>query len=257
MRKTKIFLLIGLVMVMFISCGQSNKEQKLNISAAASLTDALTEIGQEYNKENDVELLFNFAGSGTLKTQISEGADCDIFISASKDHMDELEKNGIIQVDSRKNLLGNTLTLIASKEAEETVALDNLDSELNSKEVGSISIGTPDSVPAGKYAVQAFENMGIYDEVESKLIFAKDVRGVLDYVETGNVDCGIVYKTDALLLKSGKVICDIPMDKYDPIIYPMAMIKDAKNQQAAKDFVKFLQSDEALRIFEKYGFVTL
>ncbi|MDR1069631.1 MAG: molybdate ABC transporter substrate-binding protein, partial [Gracilibacteraceae bacterium] len=169
---------------------------ELNVSAAASLTDALEEIYTEYQKDSADVINFNFAASGTLQKQILEGAPCDIFISASKGHMDGLADENLIVPESRKDLLGNSLTLIASAEKADVVSADGL----AGADVASIVVGEPDSVPAGNYAKQTLESMGIWDAIQDKLIFAKDVRQVLEYVETGNADCGFVYRSDAALM---------------------------------------------------------
>lgn len=265
MRKRCLALALVMIFALaFAGCGAQNKEPspqgptdeavEVNISAAASLTDALTEIQTEYAKESNAILQFNFAASGALQKQIEEGAPCDLFISASKAHMDALEEKNLIISDTRKDMLGNALTLIASKEKANKITVANA---FTSAEVASISIGTPDSVPAGKYAQQAFEGLGVWDEIQPKLVFAKDVRQVLEYVDTGNVDCGLVYKSDAFLLKTGKIIGDMPEDSHDPIVYPSALIKDSAQPEAAAAFYEFLQSDYAKGVFEKYGFIIL
>ena len=232
----------------------TEKGVTINISAAASLSEALTEIQTEYEKETKDTLQFNFAGSGSLQKQIQEGAPCDLFVSASKAHMDTLEGAGFINPESRKDILGNTLTLIASKENADVIKGTN---SLTSADVESISIGEPETVPAGKYAQQSFESLGFADEIKDKIILAKDVKQVLEYVETGNVDCGLVYKSDAILLETGKIVADIPEDSHDPIVYPAALIKDGEQLEAAADFYEFLQTDYAKGVFEKYGFVIL
>lgn len=257
MKKIIIYAAILVIIAMiFTSCGNNKEKHQsiaLNVFAAASLTDALNEISAEYAKTSKNELLFNYAGSGSLKTQIEEGAPCDLYISASKEHMDELDTQGLIAENTRVDLLGNTLTLIASEESKDLVSMNSLASD----KVETIAIGTPDSVPAGKYAQQSFETLGNTKQVEAKLILGKDVRSVLDYVETGNVDCGFVYKTDALLLKSGVIIQDVPQDYHKPIVYPMAVLSQSKNKEAIMEFYEFLQTDYARGVFEKYGFIVL
>lgn len=234
--------------------GPTDEAVEINVSAAASLTDALTEIQKEYAKESNATLQFNFAASGALQKQIEEGAPCDLFISASKANMDALEQAGLIVSDSRKDMLGNTLTLVAS--AEKAAAVKGYE-DLTSAEVTSISIGTPESVPAGKYAQQALQNLGIWDQTQGKVIYAKDVRQVLEYVDTGNVDCGLVYKSDTLAMETGVVVMDIPEDSHDPIVYPAALIKDSAQSEAAAKFYEFLKTDYAKGVFEKYGFTVL
>lgn len=234
--------------------GPSDEAVEVNISAAASLTDALTEIQTEYAKESNAILQFNFGASGALQKQIEEGAPCDLFLSASKANMDALEEAGLIVADSRKDMLGNTLTLVAAAEKADLIkgyeALATVDA-------ASVSIGTPDSVPAGKYAQQSLENLGIWDQIQDKIVFAKDVRQVLEYVDTGNVDCGLVYKSDALAMETGIIVMDMPEDSHDPIVYPAALIKDSAQSEAASKFYEFLKTDYAKGVFEKCGFAVL
>lgn len=234
--------------------GPTDEAVEINISAAASLTDALTEIQKGYAKESNAVLQFNFGASGALQKQIEEGAPCDLFISASKTNMDALEEGGLIAPESRKDILGNTLTLVAA--AEKADAVTGYEA-LTSADITSISIGTPETVPAGKYARQALQNLGIWDQVQNKIVFAKDVKQVLEYVDTGNVDCGLVYKTDALAMKTGATVMDLPEDSHDPIVYPAALIKDSAQSEAAAKFYDFLQTDYAKGVFEKYGFTVL
>jgi len=265
MKKIRLSLILSLLFVFLLAgCGGQEEEAtaegpkdeavEVNISAAASLTDALTEIQTEYAKESNTILQFNFASSGVLQKQIAEGAPCDLFLSASKAHMDALEEAGLIMQDTRKDMLGNTMTLIAA--AEKTDTVKGYES-LTTADVASISIGTPDSVPAGKYAQQALESLGAWDKIQSKIVFAKDVKQVLEYVDTGNVDCGLVYKTDAFDMKTGVVVADLPQDSHDPIVYPAALIKDSSESTAAAKFYEFLQNEYAKGVFEKYGFTVL
>lgn len=234
--------------------GPTDEAVEINISAAASLTDALTEIQSEYAKQSNAILQYNFAASGALQKQIQEGAPCDLFISASKSHMDTLDEAGIINTESRKDLLGNALTLIATSEKAEVIT-DIM--ALTSADVESIAIGTPDSVPAGKYAQEALTSLGLWDEIQPKLIFAKDVRQVLEYVDTGNADCGLVYKSDAEMLETGVIVENAPDDSHAPIVYPAALIKEAPQSEAAAAFYEFIQNDYSKGIFEKYGFTVL
>jgi molybdate transport system substrate-binding protein len=243
-----------------VGCG-SNQEQPTNaaesvnltISAAASLQDAAEELKAMYTKDNpNVTITYNFGSSGTLQKQIEEGAPADLFISAGKKQMDALAEKDLIIEDSRKDLVGNDLVLIAGKDS----TLAGFD-ELTSNKVGKISIGEPESVPAGKYAQEALTNMGLWDALQPKIVLAKDVRSVLTYVETGNVDAGLVYHSDALMGKNIKEVAIASDDTHKPIVYPIAIIKDTKNQTATKAFANFLSGSEAGQVFTKYGFKTL
>ena len=251
-----IALSVVLAMSVLVLAGCSSEETaekpEVTILAAASLTDSLDEIITEYEKDADCTITPSYAGSGDLVQQIEGGAPCDIFISASKSNMDQLEDGGYIDTDTRQDMLTNTLTLIATAEKKDAVSMDSLTSD----EVGTIAVGEPETVPAGKYASQVFDNMKIADQLTDKIVYAKDVRAVLNYVETGDADCGFVYKTDALLLdeENGVIVEDVDSSLHDPIVYPAAIMKEAPQAESAADFYEFLQTDFAKEVFEKYGF---
>ncbi|NBI63628.1 molybdate ABC transporter substrate-binding protein [Clostridiales bacterium] len=261
MKARKIIVLLVLALAfawVMTGCGsdadkeQEQEGQEITVLAAASLTDALNEIIVKYSKENSDKITASYAGSGDLAQQIKGGAPCDLFISASKSNMDDLQEDDLIDKDSRKDLFGNALTLIASREAADKVSMDRIATD----EVKQIAIGEPETVPAGKYAFQVFENMKIIDPVEGKIVKAKDVRAVLNYVETGDAECGFVYKTDALMLKEdkGQIVEDVDSKLHDPIVYPAAVMKDSAAAEAAKAFYEYLETDYAKGVFEKYGF---
>lgn len=231
----------------------SGEDAELMISAAASLSDALVTIKDTYEKNNpDVKLKFNFGGSGSLQQQISQGAPVDLFFSAAEDKFERLVEDGMIAEEDRTDLLENELVLVVPQKESAIKGFEDLTGEAASQ----ISIGTPETVPAGKYAKEALEKMNLWEEIESKTVYAKDVRQVLSYVATGNVDAGIVYKTDALLSDEIEMIASADPETHTPIIYPVGMIKDSKNDEAAKAFYDYLQTDEALEVFEDYGFIT-
>ena len=245
-------LVLVLSMGVLAGCGENEEKPEVTVLAAASLTDALDEIIAEYEKDADCTIIASYAGSGDLVQQIQGGAPCDIFISASKSNMDTLEQEGYIDTESRQDLLTNTLTLIATAEMADVVTMDSLTSD----EIGTIAVGEPETVPAGKYATQAFESMGSTSLLDGKLVYAKDVRAVLNYVESGDADCGLVYRTDAMLLdeESGVIIGDVKDGLHDAIVYPAAIMTEAQADELAADFYEFLQSDFAKSVFEKYGF---
>lgn len=244
-----------LSMFMMTGCGgdkEDAEKPEITVLAAASLTDALDEIITEYEKDAECTITPSYAGSGDLVQQIEGGAPCDIFVSASKSNMDQLEDGGYIDKETRKDLLGNTLTLVATIEKKDAVTMESLTSD----EVGTIAVGEPETVPAGKYASQVFENKEVTDQLTDKIVYAKDVKAVLNYVETGDVDCGFVYRTDALLMDDtkGAIIGDVDESLHDPIVYPAALMKDAPQAEYAADFYEFMQTDFAKDVFEKYGF---
>lgn len=259
MKKKLLFLTVILLFIL-TACSkptestQSVDPVELNISAAASLKDALLELQPVFEKSENVKLILNFAASGTLQKQIEEGAPCDLFISAAKKQMDALDEKKLIVNESRKNLLGNDLVLIVSEQSKNDIS-DIADILKN--EITKISIGTPESVPAGSYAKESLEKLSMWKDVESKLVYAKDVRQVLTYVETGEVDAGIVYSSDAALLKKGAIVKSLPSDSHKPIVYPAAIINESKQKDMAAKLLEFLSSDEAAKSFEKYGFQVL
>lgn len=252
--------LLLFVVTVVAGCGgtaeqpQTNAEPvNLMVSAAASLQDATGELKSIYEAQNaNVTLTFNLASSGALQKQIEEGAPADLFISAGKPQMDALAGKGLIVDASRQDLLGNELVLIAGKDSKITGFEDLTDAG-----VDKISIGTPETVPAGKYAQEALTSLKLWEQLQTKIVQAKDVRQVLTYVETGNVDAGLVYRTDAIAGKDIKIVTAAPEGSYQPIVYPMAVIKSTKHQKETEAFATFLKSEEAVRVFEKYGFKVL
>jgi molybdate transport system substrate-binding protein len=224
---------------------------ELTVSAAISLKDALDEIAQLYHAETPGTVIhFNLGGSGTLQHQIEQGAPVDIFISASEDQMNSLESEGLLSPGTRKDLLKNTVVLIVPKGKSGISSFQ----DLARPEVKVIAIGDPQTVPAGKYAQEVLTHFHLYEQLKPKLVLAKDVRQVLTYVITGNVDAGIVYATDAKISSAVSVVATAPADSHSPTVYPVAALKASKQPAEAKRFLDFLISAKALAVFEKYGF---
>lgn len=225
---------------------------ELIISAAASLKDALEDIKPIYNKEkSNIKITYNFGSSGSLQQQIEQGAPVDIFISAAKKQMDALQNKGLLLNDTRKNLLKNQMVLIVPKNNTTIKTFQDLATDKSKK----LAIGEPKSVPAGQYAQEVLISLGLLNKVKDKVIYAKDVRQVLSYVATGNVDAGFVYLTDAKTSNDVKIVATAPEKSHSPIIYPVAVLKDSKSANQAKAFVRFLSIDKARKIFQKYGFI--
>ena len=233
--------------------GNVNEEQAtLLVMAAASLTDVCTELTLKYNITHpNVQLMFHFAGSGALQTQIEAGADADIFISAAQKQMNALKEQKLMKEDTIVDLLENKVVLIVPKDS--TLGLTDF-ADVKKENVKLVGIGEVESVPAGQYAKEIFTNLGCWDEIEKKANFGTDVRTVLGWVETSNVDCGIVYATDAKSGENVKIVAEAPEGSCKPVIYPAGVIASSKNQKAAEEFLHFLKSDEAKQIFEKHGF---
>jgi molybdate transport system substrate-binding protein len=225
----------------------------LHVFAAASLTDAMKEIGAKYEQQTGTHIDYNFAASSTLARQISEGSPADIFFSADEEKMDELQKKGLIVPETRKSLLSNTLVIVIPYDSNATVK----DPQQLAKSNWKIALAEPKTVPAGIYAKKYLQNVGLWSKVIDRVIPTENVRAALAAVESGNVDVGIVYKTDAAISKRVKVAYDIPGKDTPKISYPVAIVRDSKNADAAKAFVQYLTGEESLAVFKKFGFLVL
>ncbi len=189
--------------------------------------------------------------SGALQTQIEEGAPADIFFSASTKQMDALDGEGLMESDSITELLENKIVLVTPAGNEK--GLTSFEDAASDK-TQMIGLGDPESVPAGQYAEEVFTSLGILDEVKSKANYGSDVRTVLTWVEEGEVDCGVVYQTDAFTTDKVEIIATAPEGSCKKVIYPAGIVKSTKNPEASKELLGFLGSDEAGKVFEKYGF---
>ncbi|ACM10727.1 MULTISPECIES: molybdate ABC transporter substrate-binding protein [Bacillus] len=256
-------LILSFLLIFSVACTSGEKKEKstakegktveLTISAAASLQDALKEIETKYKeKEPNIKLSFNFGASGALQQQIEQGAPADLFFSAAEDKFQTLVKKGFINEQEGKNLLGNELVLVVPKDSSLTKIQD-----LKDEKIKKIALGTPESVPAGKYAKASLTHENLWNDIQNKVVFTKDVRQVLTYVETGNVDAGIVYKTDALISNKVKIGETAAATSHEPIHYPLGVIKESKHKKEATSFYEYLQSKDAQSIFKKYGFTVL
>lgn len=223
----------------------------VQVFAAASLTDALKEIGQQYEQSTGDKVLFNFAASSLLARQIDEGAPADLFFSADEEKMDWLQKKGLIVNETRKSLLSNTLVIVIPFDSNNTVDTPQKLAQSNWK----IALAEPKTVPAGIYAKQYLQKIGIWSKVIDRLIPTENVRAALAAVESGNVDAGIVYKTDAGISKRVKIAYEVPIQEGPKISYPLAVIRESKNMDSAKRFAGYLASQDATNVFRKYGFL--
>lgn len=227
--------------------------KEVNLAAAASLKNVYDEklIPLFQEKYPGAKVTPTYASSGDLQTQIENGLETDVFMSAANKQMNALAKEGLVDNDTNLQFLENKVVLIVPKDSSANISSfeDLKDAE------GTIAIGDPESVPAGQYGKEVLTNLGIWDSVESKLSLGTDVTAVLNQVAQGSADYGIVYATDAKSTDDVKVVCEAPDDALKtPVIYPVAMIKDAKDADAAKAFLDFLQTKEAKDIFVEYGF---
>lgn len=231
---------------------QPTESVELTISAAASMTDALTEIQQKYEADRQtIKLSFNFGASGALQQQIEQGAPADLFLSAAVKNMTALVDKQLIDTNNQTNLLANELVVVVPADGQSSISAIE---DLTKEDVKTVAIGIPESVPAGNYAKEALTYAKLWDTLQAKAVQAKDVRQVLQYVETGNADAGFVYKTDALTSDKVKVAFAVDAASYKKIEYPIGIVKATKHAKEAEDFYTYLQTQEALDVFIKYGF---
>ncbi|MEG6584805.1 molybdate ABC transporter substrate-binding protein [Dendrosporobacter sp. 1207_IL3150] len=228
------------------------QQVELYVSAAVSMKDALAEIQKSYQAKNpNIKLLFNLGASGALQKQIEQGAPADIFISAAPKQMDELQGKNLINPATRKNLVENKLVVVTPKELKINIKRYE---DVTQQDIKRIALGEIGTVPAGQYAKEVLDKLNIWFEVKDKVVFAKDVRTVLTYTETGNVEAGIVYKTDAFASEKVKVVAEAPEGSHQPIVYPIALVSSTKHVKEAEEFLDYLFEPESKAIFEKYGF---
>lgn len=222
----------------------------LTVFAAASLTDALEEIGAAWEKAGGGKVVLNLGASSTLARQIQEGAPADLFLSADEAKMDALEKKGLILKGTRRSVLSNTLVIAVPADSTTKIAAPK---DLTA--VRALSLAEPASVPAGIYARQYLTRLGLWEKLAGRVVPTENVRAALAAVESGNVDAAIVYKTDAGISKKVKIAYEVPRAENPKISYPFAVVADSERKGAAKRFLAYLESEPALAVFRKYGFL--
>jgi molybdate transport system substrate-binding protein len=237
-----------------LSCLQTSSfAAQVTVFAAASLTDSLQEIASAYEKQSGDKIVFNFAASGVLARQIEEGAPADLFFSADEARADALETNGFLVKATQTNLLANSLVIVTAEDS----AVVRSPRDLTNATVRRVALGDPKTVPAGTYAKTYLEKSGLWPGIEAKVVPCENVRAVLAAVESGNVDAGLVYKTDAAISKKVRVVFEVRAGDGLKIIYPAAVVKDAPQAEAAKKFLGYLGGKEAGAVFARSGFVVL
>jgi molybdate transport system substrate-binding protein len=252
--RTRILRCLAAFVVLLLGVGVVSA-QNLTVFAAASLKEALDEVGREFQRTaaSDYKLALSFASSAALAKQIENGAPADIFISADLDWMDYLDQRKLIKAGTRANLLRNRLVLIAPADSKVQLEIKPGFALATLLGDGKLSMADPDSVPAGKYAKAALEKLGVWGGVERKVARGDNVRLALIFVARGEAPLGIVYRTDAIVERKVRVVAEFPADTHAPIIYPVAVIASSKHAMTPV-FMKFLKSKDARTIFEKYGF---
>ena len=212
----------------------------------------LKEIGKGYQSKSKHKLLLTLGPSNFLARQIDEGAPADMFFSADLAQMDMLEKNSRLEPGTRKNLLSNQLVLIVPSDSRLAIASPK---DLLKSEVKKIALADPAAVPVGVYTSKYLVDEGLWEKVKTKIIPVLDVRATLASVESGNVETGFVYKTDAVISHKVKIVYEVPIEKGPKITYPVAIVKDSKKKDAARDFMSYALSPASKAMFKKFGFV--
>lgn len=228
--------------------------EKVTIFAASSLTNAMNEVAAVYKEKTGTQSTLSFASSAALARQIAQGAPADIYLSANEKWMDYVEQQQAIEPKSRKSLLNNSLVLVAPDSyPTDSITISGSWDLAQALDGTRLATGDPKHVPAGIYAKEALENIGLWQKASPLLARASNVRSALLLVEKQEAMLGIVYKTDALISNKVKVVAELPNNSHTAITYPVAVVKDKANGQV-EDYYQFLQSDQAREIFEKYGF---
>ncbi len=257
LKSVLVSLIVAVTLIVFATFRQSplpvnSQPSVLLVGAAASLQKAFLEITPLYEQSGaNLKVNYSFGSSGALQQQIEQGAPIDIFISAASKQMNVLQQKSLLVPKTRINLLTNQLVLVTPKTS--TLKLTDF-RQLVKPEIQRISIGEPRSVPAGEYATEVFRNLGILDQIKSKLVLGNNVKSVLTSVETGDAEAGVVYISDAR--NSSRVVISAIANKrlHAPIIYPIAVLKSSKMLESANRYLKFLQTKPVQIVFKKYGF---
>ena len=227
---------------------------ELSIFAAASLTDALRRIGSAYQQVSGDKLVFNFGASSLLARQIEEGAPADVFFSADEAKMDALQAKDLLVKGTRRSRLSNALVIVVARDSSLQIKTPR---DLASPQVTHLALADPQAVPAGVYAREFLQGRRLWAVVKDKVVPTENVRAALAAVESGNVEAGMVYQTDAAISKRVRVACRIPPGEGPAISYPVALLKGSGHLPAARRFEDYLDSPSARHVFQSYGFIVL
>lgn len=250
-RSAAVLVIATVVLSLAPRFAAAQRPASLIVSAAISLKGALDDLAAGYQRSHPgVKITFNYGASGTLQRQIEQGAPVDLFISAASEQIRALESEGLLLEGTRRDLAGNELVLIVPASARMAGGF----ADLARPDVHIVALGEPATVPAGVYARQTLEHLGLLEAVSEKAVYAKDVRQVLTYVETGNADAGIVYRTDAQDSPRVRIAATAQPAWHAPIVYPAAVVKGTRQAAAATGFLDFLASASARSVFAKWGF---
>ncbi len=237
-----------LLALLFLTLPSHASAETLTVSAAASLSNAFTELKTEFLKEHKgLDLYTNFASSNNLLRQMEQGAPADIFASADQETMDKAEAAGLIEEKTRVNFVQNALVLVTPKDSSRIQKIEDL------PKAEHLAIGSIETVPAGRYAQSVLQQLGLWNSLQDKFVYGEHVRQVLDYVARSEADAGFVYMTDAFIAKE-KVNIQAVLPSKEKIIYPIAVTKNSPNKIMAEQFLAFVLSDKGQEILAKYGF---
>lgn len=243
--------LISMVVLMYGCSNTSADDRELLVSTASSLTEAMGKMEEEFQKiEPDIELSFNYGSSSKLRSQIEQGAPADLFLSASEKDMDLLRSQQLIESESVMPFAENRLVLASLEKFAETA--DFAEALMNTEE--TIAVGEPDSVPLGDYTKQALASQDLWEPLEGRLIYAKDARQVVTYIESGNAELGIIYSSDAAISREIRGALEMP-GQTDPVVYPGAVVEASQKQPEAEAFLDFVTGPKGQAILEEYGFL--
>jgi len=252
---------IGAGLILWLTCFASVSiaadadRPSITVFAAASLTNVLQELGDGFTKDTAIPVRFSFAASSALARQIENGAPADVFLSADLEWMDYLQTRNLIQRDTRYDLLGNRLVLVAPADSKIELTIAPRFPLAKALGAGRLATGDPDSVPVGRYAREALMTLGVWNDVAGRMVRADSVRAALAFVDRGEAPLGIVYETDALIDKHVRVVDVFPANSHLPIVYPIALTRAAKPNAAG--FVAYVRGPAGDAAFKAYGFTPL
>ena len=253
-RAIKMFL-AGLLFVLS-GTARADSPREVTVYGAASLTNALQDIGNAFSAGGGAKVKFSFAASSLLARQIEAGAEADMFFSADSEWVNYLADRNLIQAATRKEILGNRLVLIAPSDSTVVLEIKPNFPLLEVLGDGRLAVADPDSVPAGKYARQALTSLGVWRSVAERLVRAENVRVALTYVARGEAPLGIVYETDARAEPKVRIVGTFPANSHLPIVYPVALTAHGTSAEA-KAFLAYVEGPQAADVFRKYGFIVL
>jgi molybdate transport system substrate-binding protein len=254
-RFNRIVILVICSTFSLVCTGAVSAASEITVSVALSLKTPFEEIGRSCEKKHPgTKVNFNAAASGVLQKQIEAGAQADVFASASPKEMDALEAGGLLIRGTRADFASNSVVMIAPVKSQLQIRSFN---DLRKKEVKRVAIGNPATVPAGKYAEGVLRHFGVWDAIKDKLVFAENVRQVMDYTARGEVDAGMIFLTDVGNSRDVRLAAEAPSASHQPVIYVIAGIRGSRNEKLLREFIAMVISEEGRKTMHKYGFSTV